>query len=99
MTCKRKSKKHRGGKVTTSYRLKKYLPILADMLVHTSAELQRRTGSMAVHSDISDLRKNGVPVADAVYLRTDAKTGRKIYGYYLYESYKIVKIPIDKLLY
>jgi len=44
----------------------------------TSAEIQRATGSMAVHTDISDLRENGYNIPSR-YL--GVTNGRKIYSY------------------
>jgi hypothetical protein len=46
----------------------------------TTAELQRETGSMAVHTDIAELRANGKTIKTQYVGRID---GRKIYSYTL----------------
>ena len=45
-----------------SSRLKTLLDILKDGCSHTTKELQDRTGSCAVHSDIAEIRANGITV-------------------------------------
>jgi biotin operon repressor len=53
----------------------------------TSAEIYAVTGSMAVHTDIHELRENGVNVSPAKYTGLSA-TGRKKY------AYRIIRGPI-----
>ena len=48
----------------------------------TSLQIQRKTGSMAVHTDIAELRANGIPVGPARYESTTAE-GRRIFSYAL----------------
>lgn len=56
--------------------------ILSDGLPHTTAELSERTGSMAIHSDVHELRQNGVAVGKARYVGL-SQSGRKVYEYQL----------------
>jgi hypothetical protein len=63
-----------------SERLKKLDALLCDGELHTTKEIQERTGSVAVHSDIHELRCNGRNISPAIYLgRTEAN--RKIHAY------------------
>lgn len=48
--------------IDKSARLIKLLEILADGFEYTTAELQEKTGSMAIHTDIHELRSNGYAV-------------------------------------
>lgn len=68
--------------IETSSRLLKLLKLLSDGMPHSSAEIQRKTRSMAVHTDIHELRCNGVNVSPALYYGK-SRAGRKIYRYRL----------------
>jgi hypothetical protein len=46
----------------------------------TTEDIRKKTGSVAVHSDISSLRANGINIPKAKYCGLSA-TGRKIYLY------------------
>jgi len=46
----------------------------------TSLELHELTGSMAIHSDIAEIRERGYPISPAKYVGKSA-AGRKIYEY------------------
>jgi len=48
----------------------------------TTFEIQKKTGSMAVGTDISELRSNGFDIK-CKYSHKDTKTGAKIYVYTL----------------
>lgn len=50
------------GKIETSNRLRATLQHLSDGAWHTTLEINRATGSMAVHSDIAALRANNIRV-------------------------------------
>lgn len=50
----------------------------------TTAEIQSETGSMAVHSDVAEIRANGLAVDCKFDSRTEA--GRKVYRYTLIPS-------------
>jgi hypothetical protein len=67
------------GRIETSRRLQAVHRALLDG-PKTSAELQRFTGGMAIHSDIAELRAQGIPVAPAKYLHKTTD-GHKIYLY------------------
>ena len=73
-------KKLHCGHPGRSQRLARMLNVMIDLRSATSLQLQKRTGSMAVHADISDLRQCGYPISKAHYLRTTDE-GRKIYAY------------------
>ena len=49
---------------------------------YTTKELEKKTGSTAVHTDIHELRKNGVKISPAKYCGVNSN-GRKIYKYRL----------------
>lgn len=66
--------------IDKSARLKKLLEILADGFEYTTAELQEKTGSMAIHTDIHELRSNGYAVKCRYVGKQD---GKKIYSYKL----------------
>ena len=63
-----------------SERLQRIMKILRDRKEHTSIEISDATGSVAVHSDIHELRQNGKRVAPAKY-KGLTSAGRKIYSY------------------
>jgi DeoR/GlpR family transcriptional regulator of sugar metabolism len=66
--------------IDKSARLKKLLEILADGFEYSTAELQERTGSMAIHTDIHELRSNGYAVKCRYVGKHDDK---KVYAYKL----------------
>jgi len=76
---KRKKCKHHGGNSAKSERLKPILQVLSDAAWHTTTELSKKNHSVALHSDISDLRKNGFTI-HCEYSGL-SRTGRKIYKY------------------
>jgi hypothetical protein len=63
-----------------SHRLQQYVSIMADGQWHSTRTLQRVTGSMATATDLSELRKNNIPVSPARYAGK-SETGAKIYMY------------------
>ena len=68
-----------------SERLQRLLRALSADYYKTTSILQAQTGSMAIHSDIHELRCEGVPVAPAKYFGKNSN-GKKIYGYKLMEK-------------
>jgi hypothetical protein len=69
------------GRIETSKRLQLVHQALLDG-PKTSLELQRLTGGCAIHSDVAELRAQGIQVEPAKYWgRTDE--GRKVYCYQL----------------
>lgn len=66
--------------INKSDRLKSYLPIFLDMQKHSTLEIQKITHSMSPATDISELRKNGLPISDAEYAGKN-QNGKKIYMY------------------
>jgi len=72
----------KSGDITTSERLKKLLSVLRYGGRQTTSQIQAETGSMAVHSDVCDLRGNGFPVK-CRYQYTDPDTGRRVFTYEL----------------
>lgn len=66
----------------TSHRLAELLALLSGGDPWTTAEIQRQTGSMAVASDIADLRKAGIAIPPARYVGK-SENGSKIYEYWL----------------
>lgn len=77
----RKSASH-AASLKRSERLQNLLKALRTDYYKTTCMLQTETGSMAVHSDIHELRCDGVPVAPAKYFGRNSN-GKKIYGYKL----------------
>ena len=65
--------------ITKSERLKKVLDILADRKEHSTIELAKATDSVAIHSDISEIRANGFPIERRYAGKND--NGRQI-NYY-----------------
>lgn len=65
--------------VNKSNRLKRLLSELQNGKLLSTVELQHKTGSMAIHSDIHELRCNGINVSRAKYIGTH--NGNRIYGY------------------
>ncbi len=47
------------ARIETSQRLQEVARVLEDGLWHSSFEISRRTGSVACHSDIFEIRQNG----------------------------------------
>ncbi len=78
MQLKPRSAKHHGGTMQKSLRLKKTLPLVLGR-GHTNFEIQAKTGSMAVHTDVDDLRKLGWPVKR--FYQGLSENGRKIQLY------------------
>jgi len=64
-----------------SKRLQALYKVLKDHKYHTTAEIQGKTGSVAVHTDISDLRSNDHDIICDYGHTTDE--GRKVYKYRL----------------
>jgi hypothetical protein len=67
--------------VGKSDRLKRLLKELSDGQKHSTLELQQSTGSMAIHSDIHELRCNNYPVK-TTYGGLSAE-GRKVFHHQL----------------
>ena len=65
-----------------SKRLQSLLRILQGGGIYDTQYLSTKTGSMALHTDIHELRAHGVPVSKAIYTGK-SKSGRKIYSYHL----------------
>jgi hypothetical protein len=70
------------AKIENSDRLQKVQALLSQGGIFTTAKIQSETGSMAVHSDVHELRCNGVPVSRAIYLGRNSE-GRRVHGYKL----------------
>ena len=68
------------GKLSSSARLQATLRVLSDCHAHSTRDIAETTGSQAVHTDIAELRANGLPVGPAVYAGR-SQEGRKIYCY------------------
>ena len=66
--------------IGTSARLQAVLEFLRDRGARgaTTAELQSATGSMAIHSDVAEVRANGVEVRCAY---DGMSNGRRVYRY------------------
>lgn len=64
-----------------SDRLKRLYHVLSDRCWHSSADIQRKTRAVAVHSDVSELRCNGFTIP--CRYSGLSRTGRKIYQYRL----------------
>ncbi len=77
----------RCGRVEKSVRLQKTLHWLRMMHRPTTRDLQVKTRSMSVHSDVFDLRQLGYRV-EAVYDRK-TKEGNRIYRWKLFEKPQI----------
>lgn len=71
------------AKIDKSERLQRLLGLLRDGKAHTTFDLASATNSMAVHTDIAELRANGHNVRTR-YLGKRAD-GRRIYAYTLLE--------------
>jgi hypothetical protein len=67
------------GNIYSSERLQKTLERLRQGPA-TTKQLSEYTGSEAVHSDIHELRQNGINIAPAKYLGK-SESGKKIYQY------------------
>jgi hypothetical protein len=65
-----------------SARLQLTMAALEDGEPHSTAEISKVTGSMSTHTDISELRANGINIGPAKYLHK-SENGRKIYTYQL----------------
>ena len=65
-----------------STRLQRLLTVLSDGQSYDTQYLARKTGSVAVHTDASELRAQGVPVSKAIYSGLSS-SGRKIFKYKL----------------
>lgn len=76
------SKPSHAARVEASPRLQRALAALRRFGSHgcTTAQLFHETGSMAVHSDVSELRANGYTV-ECKHERTE--NGRRVYRYTL----------------
>jgi hypothetical protein len=70
------------AKADNSERLKMILGLLQTG-PKTSLQIQQRTNSVCVGTEMSELRAQGIPVSDAEYIGRSFKTGRKIYRYKL----------------
>ena len=71
-----------------SERLQSTLSVLADHRWHTSEEIYHRTQSMAVHSDIHELRKNGL-IIDQRYRKGLTSKRRRI------SEYQLLLMPVQ----
>lgn len=69
------------ARIENSMRLQRTLGALADGKAHTTADISAATGSMAVHTDVHELRRNGYDVVCRYVGRSP--TGRKVYAYRL----------------
>ena len=74
--------KSHAANLENSDRLKSLHRALSVGGIFTTAKLQTLTGSMAIHSDIHELRQNGIPVSKAIYIGKNGE-GKKVYGYQL----------------
>jgi hypothetical protein len=70
------------AKIENSDRLQKVKALLSQGGIFTTARIQTETGSMAVHTDVHELRVRGVPVSRAIYLGRNGE-GRRVHGYKL----------------
>jgi hypothetical protein len=68
------------AKLNKSERLRKLDALLCDGYYHSTKEILEKTGSVAVHSDIHELRCNGRNISPALYLGKTLE-GRKMYAY------------------
>ncbi len=69
------------AKLSESFRLQSVMNILSDFGEHSTFEIMRATNSCAVHSDISELRANGIPIK-RIY-RGKNQNGRQLNFYQL----------------
>jgi len=67
------------AKLSSSPRLRLLLDVLTDGKQHTTRDIFDRTGSMAVHTDISELRANGYTIVTDCQGRNEH--GRTVYSY------------------
>jgi hypothetical protein len=74
--------KSHAAKADRSPRLQKLLSILKDGNIYSTARLHSATGSMAVHTDIHELRCNGYKITRHYIGRVN---NRSVYGYKLEE--------------
>jgi len=65
-----------------SLRLRKTLNVLRDKQIHTTEQIRHDTNSVAVHSDISEVRANGY-IIHCWDTGVRTKTGGKIFVYLL----------------
>jgi biotin operon repressor len=72
--------KSHAAKADRSPRLQKLLSILKDGNIYSTARLQSATGSMAVHTDIHELRCNGYDI-ECRYI--GIINGKRVSGYRL----------------
>ncbi len=68
--------------IKKSIRLRKTLDVLKDKRLHTTADIRRVTKSVAVHSDISEVRANGY-IIHCWDTGVRTKTGNKVFVYLL----------------
>lgn len=73
-------KKSHFADIKKSSRLQKLHSVLLRGGIFSTARLQRETGSMAIHSDVHELRCNGIKVKCTYLYEIE---GRKVYGYSL----------------
>ena len=67
------------GEVVGNPRLEPLLNAIISRKEMTSAELQSINGSMAIATDMSNIRLKGYPISDAEYI--GKVNGRKVYRY------------------
>jgi len=67
------------ARLETSPRLKSVMAALWDGEWHSTMELAMRTGGCAIHSDIAELRANGIEI-ESRYEGVSAN-GRRVYAY------------------
>jgi anti-sigma-K factor RskA len=75
------------ARVARSERLRKLWRVLNDGEKHTSLELQRKTGSVCIGTDVSELRHNSGFSVSCEY-RGVSHTGKKIYDYQMVSGSK-----------
>ncbi len=73
--------KSHAAKFNESTRLKKLHSVLSTGGIFSTARLQTETGSVAIHTDIHELRQNGYNIS-CHYLGKNGN-GNKVYGYKL----------------
>ncbi len=83
------------GHIESSARLRHTASILTAGW-HTTREISRQTGSMAVHSDIAGLRANGIPVESE---RIKGAPGTCVFHYRIMPEFKepakVAVVPVE----
>jgi biotin operon repressor len=81
-------KKSHAASLASSQRLQQTLAILLDFQWHDGAAITGKTGSQALHTDIHELRENGIHIEQRYNGRTE--DGRRI------SQYRLVAPAINK---